>query len=217
MPVQSRFIDGLPAPNRDHARSVLLSCTTIELEAGKPHFANEHPSDAVLLVEEGFVVARSTVAPAQRSVVSCEAGAGKLLLPPSPDQVLVGLVDSRLTVIDADARRRLVADPVLAERLVEQLTDALRQKEDATANFAATRHIDRVERKLLQLGERYGHVVRDGVRIDFPVSHALLAEMIGSSRETVTRAIDELQRAGFVDRHGSTYRLLVTPESVAGP
>ena len=200
----------------DHARSVLLACPTIELEAGKPHFANEHPSDAVLLVEEGFVVVRSTVAAAQRSVVSCEAGAGKLLLPPSPDQVLVGLVDSRLTVIDADARRRLVAVPALAEWLVEQLAAALRQKEDATANFAATRHVDRVQRKLLQLGETYGHVVHDGVRIDFPVSHALLAEMIGSSRETVTRAIDELQRAGFVARHGSTYRLLVTPEAVAG-
>jgi DNA-binding IclR family transcriptional regulator len=36
--------------------------------------------------------------------------------------------------------------------------------------------------------------------------------MIGSSRETVTRALDELQRSGFVDRRGHTYRLLVRPE-----
>jgi len=71
-----------------------------------------------------------------------------------------------------------------------------------------------VSRKLLQLAANYGHVVRDGVRIDFPVSHALLAEMIGSSRETVTRAVDQLQRDGFVDRRGSTYRLLVSPESI---
>jgi CRP-like cAMP-binding protein len=71
-----------------------------------------------------------------------------------------------------------------------------------------------VSRKLLQLAASYGHVVRNGIRIDFPVSHALLAEMIGSSRETVTRAVDHLQRDGFVDRQGSTYRLLVAPESV---
>ena len=60
--------------------------------------------------------------------------------------------------------------------------------------------------------QSYGRVVRDGIRIDFPVSHSLLADMIGSSRETVTRALDELQRSGFVARRGHTYRLLVRPE-----
>jgi CRP-like cAMP-binding protein len=34
--------------------------------------------------------------------------------------------------------------------------------------------------------------------------------MVGSSRETVTRALDELHRDGFVVRTGSTYRLLVS-------
>jgi CRP-like cAMP-binding protein len=74
-----------------------------------------------------------------------------------------------------------------------------------------------VRRKLLQLAESYGHVVQDGIRIDFPVSHILLAEMIGSSRETVTRALDELQRDGFVARCGHTYRLLVSPDRVLDP
>src|SRR5262245_46160978 len=55
-----------------------------------------------------------------------------------------------------------------------------------------------VRRKLLHLAESYGRVVGDGIRIDFPVSHTLLADMIGSSRETVTRALYELQRRGFV-------------------
>jgi hypothetical protein len=38
--------------------------------------------------------------------------------------------------------------------------------------------------------------------------------MIGSSRETVTRALDHLQSVGFVVRHGSVYQLLVSPEAV---
>ena len=96
----------------------------------------------------------------------------------------------------------------MADRLVQQLALALRQNQEAIANFAPARHVDRVRGKLLELAGSYGRVVRDGVRIDFPVSHRLLAEMIGSSRETVTRAVANLQRAGFVDRRGSTYRLL---------
>jgi DNA-binding IclR family transcriptional regulator len=45
----------------------------------------------------------------------------------------------------------------------------------------------------------------------------LLAEMIGSSRETVTRAVNELQRTGFLARNGSTYRLRVPPRSLREP
>jgi CRP-like cAMP-binding protein len=211
------FLNGLSSPDRDRARTVLLACARIEIDAGVPRFAPVFPPGALLLVDDGFVVLRASVAPALRSVTTCEAGAGALLLPPSPDEVLVGLGSSRLTVIDGGARAALVTIPALAERIVEQLAVALGHKQEATANFASTRHIERVRRKLLQLGRSYGHVARDGIRIDFPVSHALLAEMIGSSRETVTRAVDELQRAGFVARRGSTYRLLVPPESVYGP
>jgi CRP/FNR family transcriptional regulator len=94
------------------------------------------------------------------------------------------------------------------------LAFGLAQRQEALANFAPTHHIERVRRKLLQLARRYGHVVRDGIRIDVPLSHALLAEMIGSSRETVTRALDELERDRFLVRAGSTYRLLVSAESV---
>jgi CRP-like cAMP-binding protein len=44
-----------------------------------------------------------------------------------------------------------------------------------------------VRGKLLQLARNYGRVALDGMRIDFPLSHTLLADMVGSSRETVTR------------------------------
>jgi len=205
------FLGSLSSPERDRALGLLRACTTIEIEARVPQFANRFPPAALLLVEEGFVVLRTTVARGLRSVVTCEAGAGRLLAPPSPEEMLIGLGASRLIVIDADARAQLLRIPALAERFVEQLAAALARKQEATANFAPTRHVERVQRKLLQLGSSYGHPVRDGTRIDFPVSHALLAEMIGSSRETVTRALDELQRTGFIARSGSTYRLLVAP------
>jgi biotin operon repressor len=210
----SGFLSGLSANDRDRSSSILRSCASMESDAATPRFGNEFPAEALLLVEDGFVVLRATASHKRRSVVTCEAGAGRVLLAPAPEEVLVGLGRSHVTVIDPSARAELLRIPTLAERIVEQLTIALAEKQGATANFAPTRHVDRVRRKLLQLARSYGHVVRDGIRIDFPISHALLAEMIGSSRETVTRAVDQLQRAGFVERSGSTYRLVVLPESV---
>jgi CRP-like cAMP-binding protein len=72
-------------------------------------------------------------------------------------------------------------------------------------------HVDRVREKLLELARDHGRVGREGIRLDFPLTHDLLGEMTGSARETVTRALDELQREGFVQRRGRTYSLHVSP------
>jgi hypothetical protein len=203
------LLDGLPSGSADQV-------ARLELDPGVAHFAASFPDAALLLVEDGFVVLRVSDPQLSRSVVTCEAGPGRILLPPAGDEVLVGLVRSRVTAIPAQVLDQLLTLPGVAQRVVEQLAFTLGQKQEAIGNFAQTLHVERVRRKLLQLARSYGHVGRDGIRIDFPVSHALLAEMIGSSRETVTRALDRLQRAGFVARRGSAYRLLVPPESVFG-
>ena len=205
---QSRLVAGLAPPEAHLAAELLARATAVEVRPGKPYFQASFPTEVLLVVEEGFVVVRATVPGMSRSVITCVAGAGGILVPPTSEEALFALEHSRLTVISAETMDQLLRVPAVAQSVVRQLTSTLAQKQEAMANFASTRHLERVRRKLLQLGRSYGHVVRDGVRIDFPVSHALLAEMIGSSRETVTRALDELHRRGFVARSGSTYRLL---------
>jgi biotin operon repressor len=212
----SRLLEGLPPSDGEHARRILARSPTIEIGGGVPHFQSTFATAALLVVEDGFVVVRATLPPRARAVVTFEAGAGAILLPPASEEVLSALGESRVTPISAEVRDQLLAVPAIAQRVVEQLAFELARRQEALANFAPTRHIERVQRKLLQLARGYGHVVRDGIRIDFPISHALLAEMIGSSRETVTRAVDELQRTGFVTRRGSTYLLRAAPESVLG-
>ena len=85
------------------------------------------------------------------------------------------------------ATGELIALPGVAQTLVEPLTASLGEKQENLSNFASARHIVRVRRKLLQLARNYGRVVRDGVRIDFPISHSLLAEMVGVPRDRYPR------------------------------
>jgi hypothetical protein len=207
--LQSRLLTGLDSPSAQRAAEVLARATTVEIEPGKPYFGASFSTAVLLVVEEGFTVVRATLPGVSRSVITCEAGAGRLVVPPTSEEALFALESSRLTALSAEELDQLLSIPAVAQSVVRQMTATLGHKQEAIANFAPTRHLDRVRRKLLQLGRSYGHVVRDGIRIDFPVSHALLAEMIGSSRETVTRALDELRSLGFVARSGSTYRLLV--------
>jgi Crp-like helix-turn-helix domain len=206
-PGARRLLEPLSPADREHAAQILATCPTIDVGSRAPRFAAALADAAVLLVADGLAVVRASLDCGYRSVITCEAREGDLLLPPSPGEELVGLGAAHLVAIGPDARRKLLLIPALAERIVDGLSATLRQRQEAATTFALTRHSERVRRKLLQLGRLYGHVGRDGIRIDFPVSHALLGEMIGSSRETVTRAVDELQRAGFVERDGSTYWL----------
>ena len=195
---------------------ILAGCPRFDVGAGEPHFPRSFLGIELLAVEHGFVVVRSTPEGFARSIITREAGPGRVLLPPSPEEVVFGLTAARLVGMTPEARARLLELPEAARALVELLETTLAQQRETLANFAHTRHIERVRRTLLQLSLSYGRVVRDGIRIDFPLSHMLLADMIGSSRETVTRALDELQRSGYVDRRGHTYRLLVAPDELVG-
>jgi CRP-like cAMP-binding protein len=55
---------------------------------------------------------------------------------------------------------------------------------------------ERVVHLLLELAEKYGHYTRDGVAIGIRLSHQDLANIIGSTRETVTVILGDLQSEG---------------------
>jgi biotin operon repressor len=213
----ARALEGLDAGDVDRARDLLARATTVRVKAGEPYFPSSLPAAALLLVDDGFIVLRHSRADLSRSIITCEAGPGRVLLPPTEEEVLFGLAESRLIAVTEEALAQLLLLPSAARTLLRQLASTLAQEQEAISNFANARHLERVRRKLLQLARSYGRVGGDGIRIDFPISHTVLAEMIGSSRETVTRALDELQRAGFVARRGHIYRLLVSPEGLLEP
>lgn len=51
---------------------------------------------------------------------------------------------------------------------------------------------------LLRLGDEFGEPTRSGIRLQTFLTHEEIAEMIGSSRETVTRSLNVLKRERVV-------------------
>jgi CRP-like cAMP-binding protein len=183
------------------------------LPAGSSSGVDAFAGVSFLVVEAGFVVIRRTI-PGRRGVVICHAGAGALLTVPELHETLDALVDARVTLVSEATYANLLGHPGVAAALSDATRSALRQKRDSLANFGHVRPVERVEHKLLQLAVEHGRVVADGVRLDFPITHELLAEMIGCARETVSRALERLERTGFVVRDGRSYRLRVKPETI---
>ena len=184
---------------------------TLTLEAGATLRVEEQADVRYLFVDDGLVVVRTGDAGSARRTITCHAGPGALILPPSDGETLVALTAAVLVPLSTNACAGLCAFPDAAALMVEALAESLRRQQVALAALARLHHVDRVREKLIQLARDHGRVGRDGVRLDFPLTHDLLGEMTGSARETVTRALDELQRAGFVVRNGRSYSVHLTP------
>lgn len=207
----SWLLDGLDR-ERKLAAGILSSCAALRLAAGARRRLGDVDA-AALVVENGFLVVRASP-PSGRRVVVVEAGEGSILVPLSAREHLQALTDCWITVVPAPQLEGLLAIPDAAATLFRALGGALRRRQDAASYVASVHHIDRVRQKLAQLAREFGRVKPDGVRIEFPLTHDLLAEMVASARETVTRGLDELQRSGFVAREGHSYKLLIPPEAL---
>jgi hypothetical protein len=186
----------------------LRECMALVLAQGQVRPVRSLPTAALLAVEDGFVAVRRTVSHA-RSVIVDEAASGGMLLPPTADEELVGLLPSRVRVISSAALDRLLSESEGAHVVWDALSSALRRREELIASLSNARHLERVREKFLRLARDYGKVGADGVLIDVPLTHELLAEMVCSARETVTRAVDELEREGFIARESGGYRVAV--------
>lgn len=211
----SRLLQGLPDDQRARAAAALHGCTTLAIPAGSSRAAARVPESAVLVVEEGVVMVTSVRPGAGRRMIITVAAPGAVLVPLSEDERLESLVDSWLTAVSPDAYAALLALPAAAAALVEALTEELRERQESLGHFSSVRHVERVRGKLVQLARNHGKVVSGGIRVDLPLTHELLGEMVGSARETVTWAFAQLAQEGFVSREGRSYRLSVAPEVLA--
>ena len=209
----SVLLEELDGAERAAAAEVLVRCPTLRLAAGEARVRTE--AAACLVVEDGVVLVTSARMGATRRMIVAVAGPGAVLLPPAPGERLEAATDVRLTVLGDAAQAALLRVPAAAAALVGAFAEQLRERHESLAQFSSVRHVERVRDKLLQLARAHGRVVPGGVRLDLPLTHELVGEMVGSARETVTWAFAQLAREGFLSRDGRSYSLSVAPEALA--
>jgi CRP/FNR family transcriptional regulator, cyclic AMP receptor protein len=99
----------------------------------------------------------------------------------------------------SDCARLAAAQPETAMLLLAALAERVSAAEEQLASLAFQGVGARLAGKLLELADRYGKVTTAGVRIDQRFTHQQLSELIGTSRETLTKSLNELRSAGVVD------------------
>jgi len=205
---------GLSDADAHTTLALLSACPRQALPLGASAHPHHFRGAALLVLEHGVIAVRTQIPHGRRGVIVCHAGSGAILLPPAAGESLRVLEDALIVAVPPDVRDHLLATPAAAGAIVDALSATLAQKTRTIANLSSFHHADRVRSKLVQLAQDHGRVSRDGIRLDLRLTHDLLAEMVGSARETVTRALEELEKEGFVVRDGRGYILQLPADEV---
>jgi CRP-like cAMP-binding protein len=178
---------------------------------GEALFSEGDIADRVFMLESGWVIVRSAAANGDDVVLGLR-GPGEILgelsiLDGKPrSATAIAVADLEAVVTPAEHLiRTLERDPAANRELLIVIADRLREADRRRLEFATKDALGRIATRLLELAERFGEEVADGVRIDLPLHQEDLASWCGASRESTVRAMRTLRRLGIV----TTARLAV--------
>jgi CRP/FNR family transcriptional regulator, cyclic AMP receptor protein len=107
--------------------------------------------------------------------------------------------DTQVLAVPQDQFRQfLSARPHIALLSMQVLSERLRVLGEMFVNLAADDVNVRIAKLILRLSSRYGRRRGKDVLLDIPLTHQEIADMVGTSRQTVTSALSALRRQGVL-------------------
>ena len=160
----------------------------------------DDPGDALYIVSAGQVKV-VLIGEDGREVILSVLGDGDFfgemaLIDDEPRSAhVIAMRDSQLLVLRRDDfQAQLVVQPKIGLKLLRVLVQRLRRADEKIGGLVLLDVNGRVARLLLDLADEGG-----GPKITRRLTHHTIAQMIGSSRETVSRAMRELVDRGLIE------------------
>ena len=160
----------------------------------------DDPGDALYIVSAGQVKV-VLIGEDGREVILSVLGDGDFfgemaLIDDEPRSAhVIAMRDSQLLVLRRDDfQAQLVAQPKIGLKLLRVLVQRLRRADEKIGGLVLLDVNGRVARLLLDMADEGG-----GPKVTRHLTHHTIAQMIGSSRETVSRAMRELVDRGLIE------------------
>lgn len=92
----------------------------------------------------------------------------------------------------------ILEHPEIGLKLLQELSGRLRRAQQNVRDLALKDSSAKVASLLIFLAEKYGDVKRDKIILDISLTQQEMANMIGSSRETVSRVLGRFENDGLI-------------------
>jgi len=127
---------------------------------------------------------------------------------------VIALEDARVLILKHDDFGDfLKKSPAAALNILAEMSRRLRKADEIISNLALLDVFGRVARVLLDLASEDGQEQEEGIEIKARPTQQEIANMAGTSRETVSRALSEFQKRGLIQATGRSivlYRAFLT-------
>ncbi len=121
------------------------------------------------------------------------------------------ITSARIAILDEDFSRRAAAFPELSSSLIGRALLRSRYLALLIAIVSERKVETRLHMLFWHLADRFGHLRDGSVRIEVPLTHALLSELIAARRPSVTKALVALRDEGLLTREDGVWILQGAP------
>jgi CRP/FNR family cyclic AMP-dependent transcriptional regulator len=193
-----------------------LPCSSIlEYRKGQVIYNQDQPSGSVYLVTDGKVKVCRMTDDGRWVVVDIYQtdeffGESALLNSPARGEQALALENTKLmTWTTSEIEKLVLQRPLLAVALLQILVQRSIDFGCRIESFSVDNIERRLARTLVRFSERLGRNAADGSVEMMPLTHELLSQYVGTSREIVTHYMNQFRRQGYLrySRRGmSLYR-----------
>lgn len=183
-----------------------LRCRVRKFAPKSPIYLPADAADAVLVLGSGRVKICSFTFDGKQSILTfIEPGEifGELAILDADqrEEYAEAVESSTIILIPAEEVHRLVQEFPDVSLGVTKLIGLRRKRVERRLKYLLFHsNRDRLAHLLLELAEQYGTTTDDGIALRIKLSHQELANIIGSTRETATLMLGELEREGLLKR-----------------
>ncbi|MEI2766442.1 MAG: Crp/Fnr family transcriptional regulator [Dermatophilaceae bacterium] len=202
------------ALDNEAAQVLLHEMSSSRLERGDILFHEGDPGDTLYVIGEGKVKLGRTSSDGRENLIAI-LGPGEMfgelsLFDPGPrtmtatavaETQLMGLGNESLTTL-------LSGRPEVSKALLASLAKRLRRTNEHLADLVFTDVPGRVAKALLDLANRFGRPVEEGVMVGHDLTQEELAQLVGASRETVNKALADFATRGWLKLEARAVLLL---------
>jgi CRP-like cAMP-binding protein len=196
-PTSAAGVDGLSAALREQG-------VPRSFRRGSALFSEGDTAERVFLIERGWVTLRVATRDGREVILGLRGPGdlvGELSTLDGEPRTATALAVDEVEAVVAPAHvlsTGLARDPELADELLRLLARRLRESDRQRLELAALDSLARVARRLLELAERFGEPIGDGVRVELPLSQEQLASWCGCSREATIKALRTLREVADI-------------------
>ena len=186
------------------ATALRTSMSETKLRRGDVLFHEGDAGDRHYIVMDGKVKLGRTSSDGRENLLAI-LGPGQMfgelsLFDPGPRSATVTAVTDATfaSLSHEDLLRWLEGRPGVSLGLLTQLAGRLRKTNEVVADLVFSDVPGRVAKALLDLGERFGQSMPDGLHVTHDMTQEELAQLVGASRETVNKALADFASRGWL-------------------